>query len=52
MSFPGYAVLRKDRPEDYGVEAGGVATLIRKDAGIKYDKIDADIAPNDRCSAN
>ena len=48
VSFPGYAVLRKDRPpEDYGVEAGGVATRIRKDAGIKYDKIDADIAPND-----
>ena len=36
VSFPGYTVLRKDRPADYGVKAGGVATLIRKDAGIKY----------------
>ena len=50
VSFPSYTVLRKDRPEDYGVVAGGVATLIRKDAGIKYEKIDADIAPNDRCT--
>ena len=49
VSFPRYEVLRKDRPEDYGAKAGGVATLIRKGAGIKYDKID-EIAPNDRCS--
>ena len=27
VSFPGYAVLRKYRPEDYGAGAGGVATL-------------------------
>ena len=47
MSFPGYVVLRQDRPADYGVKAGGVATLIRSGAGIKYEKIDADIAPND-----
>ena len=50
VSFPGYVVLRKERPEDYGAEAGGVSTLIRSGAGIKYKKIDADIAPNDRCS--
>ena len=50
VSFPGYAVLRKDRPADYGIEAVGVAILIRKYAGIKYDKIDEEIAPNDRCS--
>ena len=50
VSFPGYAVLRKDRPADYGTQAGGVATLIRKDAGIKYEKIDEEIAPNDKCS--
>ena len=50
VAFPGYVVLRKDRPEDYGRVAGGVATLIRKDAGIKYDKIDEEIAPMDRCS--
>ena len=49
VAFPGYAVLRKNRPADYGREAGGVATLIRKDAGIKYDKIDEEIAPRDRC---
>ena len=49
VSFPGYAVLRKDRPADYGAEVGGVATIIRKDAGIKHDKIDEEIAPNDRC---
>ena len=50
MSFPGYAVLRKDRPEDYGREAGGVATLIRKEAGIKYNQIEEEIAPMDSCS--
>ena len=47
VSFPGYEVLRKDRPADYGAE---VATVILKDAGIKYDKIDEDIASNNRCS--
>ena len=50
VSFPGYAVIRKDRPPDYGAQAGGVATLVCKDAGIKYDKIDEDITPNDRCT--
>jgi len=40
VAFPGYAILIKDRPEDCGAKAGGVATLIRKYAGIKYDKID------------
>ena len=48
--FPGYAVLGKDRPEDYARAAGGVATLIRTGAGIKYDKIEEDIAPLDKCS--
>jgi len=41
VSFPGYVVLRQDRPADYGVKAGGVATLIRSGAGIKYEKIDS-----------
>ena len=50
VSFPGYVVLRQDRPADYAVKAGRVATLIRSGAGIKYEKIDADIAPNDRCT--
>ena len=45
VSFPGYAILRKDRLEDYGVQAGGVTILISKDAGIKYDKIEVEIAP-------
>ena len=49
VSFPEYAVLRRDRPEDYCAKAGGVATLIRKGAGIKYDKIEEEIAPNDGC---
>ena len=50
VSFPGYAVLRKDRPEDYGRAAGGVATLIRTGAGIGYDQIMEEIAPMDECS--
>ena len=50
VSFPGYAILRKDRPEDYDVKAVGVATLICTGAGIKFDKIEEKIAPNDRCS--
>lgn len=48
MAFPGYSGIRKDRPSDYGVQAEGVATLIRSNAGIKYTKFDEDATPNDR----